>query len=34
MISSMSTFDKIFIKKYEYQEKGEENFSEIFKKIF
>ena len=29
MISSMSAFDKLFIKKAEYQELGEERFSEV-----
>ena len=29
MISSMSAFDKLFIKKQEYQELGEERFSEV-----
>ena len=31
MISSMSAFDKFFIKKAEYQELGEEKFSEVAK---
>jgi actin-related protein len=29
MIASMSAFEKMFIKKLDYQEKGEENFAEI-----
>ena len=29
MIASMSAFDKLFIKKMEYQELGEERFSEV-----
>jgi len=29
MIASMSSFDKLFIKKVEYQEIGEERFSEV-----
>ena len=29
MIASMSAFDKLFIKKTEYQELGEERFSEV-----
>ena len=29
MISSMSAFDKLFIKKQDYQEIGEERFAEI-----